>query len=189
MIGPPSDKSPCARELAARVLQCLCAVKNRKTQNLSVSRTRKEKCQTSRRHCRNRRVRDRYYVLLDPSGPCSTPFGKENRAWWPPSRLTCLTARVRNVRAASEWRRRTCPYNTNPLRPQHHQIAARLTSLNAGRGLVFSWLHGAIEIARCRKPATPRHHLTVTREVTPHPTCKPAKRTVSVSDHLKGAMV
>jgi hypothetical protein len=155
MIGPTSDKSPCARERAARVLQCLCAVKNRKTQNLSVSRTRKEKCQTCRRPCRNRRVRDRYYVLLDPSSPCSTPFGKENRAWWPLSRLTCLTARVRNVRAASELRRRSCPYSTNPLTPQHHQIAAQR---DAGRGLVFSWLHGAIEIARCRNP---RHHDTI----------------------------
>jgi hypothetical protein len=64
MIRPASDKSTGGRELARRVRQRPRAVKKWNTQNKSVSRTRKEKCQTDRPRCPERSLRGRYEALV-----------------------------------------------------------------------------------------------------------------------------
>ena len=102
MIGPSSDKSSCARELAADIRQRPRAVENVDTRNKSISRTRKEKCQTRRPLCQDCRFQAAFGTPFGRSRFSSMPIRPLNEASWRPSRLTNLTAA--RQRCQTSWR-------------------------------------------------------------------------------------
>jgi hypothetical protein len=93
MIRPASDKSTGGRELATWARQCPSAVKKWNTQNKSVSRTRKEKCQTDRPRRPERSLPGRYEALVGRFfGPFAVILEEKGGPSYH-SRLTFLTRR------------------------------------------------------------------------------------------------